>query len=552
MNNKKTNRTALLWIAARSKKFVPSIILLTLISIVSSLSYVFLALASKNILDIATKTVSGSILHSALFLFAVVIMQILLSAASSALKVRISSKLTIHIRNYLFSSITKQEYSRISSFHSGDILNRLTSDTNSVVSAVVGIIPSSASTVAKIIGGAATLLLLNWKFTIIALFLGVMFPAVGRMANKRYKHLHKECQRTEGETRSFLQECFENIIVIKSFISELPFLKKLNRSMMTHYRLKMKRNNISILTHIGLYSFFTIGYYLVLIWGASSIAAGTMTYGTLMAFLQLISNLRSPLQNVSGIIPQYYSALASAERIIELEQGETEAPASKKIEGLKKRFKNIEIDNVSFSYDNEKTLKNCSFTIEKGKITALTGKSGCGKSTLFKLLLGLYEPDEGSIKIDGKTKIDCTTRGMFAFVPQGNLILSGTIRENITLCDETVDEKKIINAAKMAEIYDFIMEQPLGFDTPLAERGAGLSEGQIQRIAIARALLYDAPILLLDESTSALDEATESRLLANIKAIPGKTVVFITHRKRSLDVCDRVIRADGKKFVEVK
>ena len=306
--------------------------------------------------------------------------------------------------------------------------------------------------------------------------------------------------------------------------------------------------------NLTLYAFFTMGYYGIFIWGANGISKDVLTYGTLMAFLQLFQQLRAPLQNISGIIPQYYSALASAERLMEIEQGEEDEPpiADEKLEQLKKDFKEFSFNNVDFAYGEDNILQNCSFSVPRGKITALTGESGSGKSTVFRLVLGLYEPQSGSIMVNDDIPLDTSLRGLFAYVPQGNLVLSGSIRENITLCDDAVAEEDIIKAAKAAEIYDLIMSLPQGFDTVLSERGAGVSEGQIQRISIARALLTDAPILLLDEATSALDEETETRVLDNIKAMNDKTVLFVTHRNTSLKVCDRIVHVENKKFSVIK
>lgn len=554
MNGQKNNKNTLFWVYSKLKKFIPAVLLLSLISAVLAVSYVVLALISKDVIDIATSDKNGSLLKSGISLFAVIIFQVVLSAASSMLKTHISGKMTNELRRIMFTSVVATKFSDISAFHSGDLLTRFTSDTDIIVTAAVGLIPSVVSMLAKIIAGVGTLLFLNSTFAVIILVLGTTIPFIGRIINKKFKYLHKESQRTEGLTRSFLQECFQNLVVLKSFVSEAPFLRKLNMLMVENYKIKVKRNYISVTANSALYSFFTIGYYAVLLWGAGLIAAGTITYGTLTAFLQLVSQLRAPLQNVSGIMPQYYSALASAERLIELESKEKEPKAlnEKKIKSLARSFEKIVVKDMSFSYKDEGTLKNCNFEIEKGRITAVTGRSGCGKSTFFKLLLGLYEPDSGSITINGNTQVNATTRALFAYVPQGNLILSGTIRENITLCNNSISEKEIIKAAKNAEIYDFISSLPEGFDTVISERGSGLSEGQLQRISIARALLTNAPILLLDESTSALDEHTETRLLSNIKELPDKTVLFITHRDTSVSVCDKVLKAERKKFTVIK
>ena len=551
---KENNKATLKWIYARTKRFLPAVAVTSLISAFTAVSYVLLALITKRVLDIATKDAAGSLAAAGTALFAVIAVQVILSACQSLLNAYVNGKLTLSLRSYLFTLICRKRYSQISRYHSGDILNRLTSDVDVVVSSSVSIIPSVVSTVAKITAGIGAMIFMNPIIAAVILVLGITVPAIGRAINKKYKYMHKECQRTEGKTRSFMQECFENIVVIKSFASEKPFVKRLTVFMEDNFRLKIKRTGISVLASICLYTFFTAGYYAVLLWGAGGLAAGTLTYGTLMLFLQLISQLRAPLQNVSGILPQYYSALASAERLIELEKPEDEKPPLEKesADRLKDNFESLEINGLCFGYGREAVIENCSFKIEKNKITAVTGESGSGKSTLFKLILGLYSPTAGSITVNGKIPVDASVRGLFAYVPQGNMVLSGTVRDNITLCNPDVDEERLISTAKAAEIYDYISSLHDGFDTVLSERGAGLSEGQIQRISIARALLTEAPVLLLDEATSALDETTETRVLENIKAMSAKTVVFITHRNTSLKVCDRIIRVENKKFAALK
>lgn len=547
MRNKENNGRALKWIYCRIRRYIPLTAAVSVISALSALSFVALALITKRVMDIATGDTTGSLLKSGILLFAVIAIQILLSAAQSILNAYSNGKQTIAFRNYLFGVLCRKKYADISAYHSGDILNRFTSDIDTVVTSSVNIIPNVVSIATKIVAGIGTMLFMNPYIAAAVLLCGVTFPAIGRAINKRYKYMHKECQRTEGRTRAFLQECFENIVVIKTFISEAPFIKKLDSYMDDNFRLKIKRTSISVIANISLYALFTAGYYAVLLWGAGGLSGGTLTYGTLMAFLQLISQLRAPLQNVSGILPQYYSALASAERLMELE-GAADEPfpaAAERLEKIKEDFRTLEIKNLFFGYAGESVLRDFSFCAKRGNITAITGESGSGKSTLFKLILGLYEPQSGSITINGEIPLDASLRGLFAYVPQGNMVLSGTVRENITMNNCAVTDEQIERAARAAEIYDYITSLPDGFETHLAERGAGLSEGQIQRISIARALLTNAPILLLDEATSALDEETETRVLANIKSMTDKTVLFITHRNTSLKVCDRIVHVEG-------
>ncbi len=548
MNNKyKPNK----WIFDQTKRFFPQILIISLINVFTSILYVGLAKLSQSIIDTAANTndnnIVNAIIISGVVLFGLIFLQITLDAVVSLVSTNVSSKMNISLRNYMFTHLLKKKYVDISEYHSGDLLNRFSSDIDVIVSGSVGLIPSVVSMVTKIVAGVIALCMQNYIFAFVVLGIGFIFPLIGRLLSKKYKEIHKKVQQTEGVTRSFLQECFANIVVIKTFSGEKPFFIKLNEYMSQNRRLKIKKSLVAVIISSMLYMLFSFGYYGVLVWGATRISKGLMTFGTLIYFLQLISMLRAPLQNISGVIPRYYATVASAERLIELENLESENQA---VDTLNQtiNFKTIVAQNLTFAYTNEIVLKNNNFKINRNSITAIIGRSGSGKSTLFKLLLGLYFPTAGSISFDGEIPVDETTRKMFAYVPQGNMILSGTIRENITLCDESIDQEKINNAAKAAVIYDFINTLPEGFDTVISENGQGLSEGQIQRIAIARALLFDSPIILLDEATSALDEATEAKLLKNIRAFSDKTIIFITHRGTSLGICDSVLELEGGTF----
>lgn len=550
---KKTNPSAARWTAARLKKFFPAIIAISAINAITALIGIYMAFLSKRVLDMnATGTLSRAVLFGGM-LFAAVVVSILLSGISSAINVRVGGKITISLRRYLFSVLVRRHYSETSKYHSGELLNRFTSDIDVISGLATSTLPSVVSMITKVIAGVIALTVLNPVLSLIVVLAGTLFPFFGRFISRKYKYLHKQVQQTEGLSRSFLQESFANLVVIKSFRSEQPILNKLDEYMQQNLKIKIKRNFISVIISVLMQSFFSLGYYGVLIWGALQFSNG-LTYGTLNAYLQLISQLRTPLQNLSGILPQYYSAMASAERLMELEQMDTEPePLSEnELDKLRNSFESLVIDNVAFAYDDEMILQNCSFTVPKNKITAITGESGCGKSTLFKLILGLYEPSGGKITVNGDIPVGPATRGLFAYVPQGNMILSGTVRENITMCNPDIDGSAVENAARAADIYDYISSLPEGFETRLSERGGGLSEGQVQRISIARALLSDAPILLLDEATSALDEATETAVLSNISKMTDKTVLFITHRNTSISVCDHIVHANGKKFTVVK
>lgn len=543
--NKNSNKAVLRWIYNRSKRYIPSVLVISLLAAFISVLFVGLALVSKTVLEIATGDQSGNLLNYGVLLSIFVILQVVCSGVESYLKARASGKFIIGLRKYLFEQIGLKKYSEISKHHSGDLLNRITGDVEVIQSFVVGTIPSAVSMVTKIIGCVAALIWLEPKVAILVLLVGILVPAFGRLLSKRFRLLHKEVQRSEGLSRSFMQECFMNLSVMKTFKSTKAITDRLDDYMAQNYRFKIKRSVVSIGIHLGLYSLFTIGYYAVLVWGAMQIANPEVafTFGTLTAFMQLISQLRMPLQNVSGLIPQYYSCIASAERLMEIEviDNEKAALSYEQLEKCDNEFKYILGDKVCFSYGDDNVLNNCSFKIDRGSMTAIMGESGTGKSTLFKLLLSLYQADSGSITFNGDTAVDAAVRGMFAYVPQGNMIISGSIRENIAMCNPDISEEEIIKACKIAEIYDYIEALPNGIDTILSEKGSGLSEGQLQRIAIARAIVAQSPILLLDEATSALDKPTEAKVLKNIKDMAGKTVILVTHRTSNLNLCDNII-----------
>lgn len=546
-------KTALSWIYRISKKFIPGILLITLLSAVSSVGYIILAIASKGIIDVATGDASGTIRFWTIVLLAVVLVEIINGYVSSYMRVRIQSKMDMHLKDRLLNSYIKKQYKSIYRIHSGEVVNKLSADVELVTSGVVGILPRIVSIFTRIILGIGALIYLDATLALIVIAFGVLLAFTSRIYSKKFKHLHKQMQQTNGEIRSFIQECAENVVVVKSFATNQPVRQRLFAKMKENLKIKLKRNSVSNIANAAISLVFTGGYYITLAWGALQISLGIMTYGTLMGLLQIVTQIRTPLYNVSGIFPQIFSMIASAERLIELENLPNEnmgnsLPAQETYTELRC----LHGKNLQFAYDDETVLSGGEFTVQKGQIAIITGDSGVGKSTLFRVLLGLFTPSSGTLTLEtraGEIPVGPDTRMLFSYVPQGNMILSGTIRENIAFCRGNATNEEIEQAAKAAMIYDFINSLPKGFDTELGERGLGLSEGQIQRIAIARALLSTAPILLLDEATSALDEKTERALLENIKAMENRTVILITHRTAALEICDTTIHIENGKIM---
>lgn len=549
-------KSTMRWIYEYSRSNLIWVLLLAVLSGGIAGSFIMLALMSRRFLDIATGAEQGNLNVQILFILGLILFQAVLNIICSYVRMRVTAKLEIQIRTGIFSTILRKKYHKIVYMHSGEILNRMTSDIDIVVGAVVGMIPQAISMFTKIGAGLIVLFVMDSGFTAVVLGIGVLVCICSRIYSRHFKYLHKEVQRTNGKVRSYIQECVENLMVIKSFTNEEAVCDKLKEFQSENYHIRVKRNIVSNLANTLLYVMFTSGYYAALVWGALQISVGAMTFGTLTAFLQIIQQIRTPFQNVSGLIPQYYSMQASAERLMEIEQMEEESfqPMLLNLSEFEKDFQAIIAEQVTVSYeDGVPVLEQVSLRINKGDFAVIVGESGSGKSTLMKLLLQLITCEQGQLYFEtaqGKIPIHAGTRNVFSYVPQGNMIMSGTIRENITFCNDKTDESAICNAAKAAGIWEYIKTLPQGLDTMLSERGEGLSEGQIQRIAIARALLNDAPILLLDECTSSLDKETERSVLQNLKKMSGKTIICISHTEAGISCCNRVFRIKNRMLKE--
>jgi ATP-binding cassette subfamily B protein len=402
--------------------------------------------------------------------------------------------------------------------------------------------------ITRLVCAVVVLVTLDASFTVVFLVGGVLLFFVAKIFRKRIKHLHKDVQKYEGRVRSFLQETVENLLIVKVFGTEEKMSRINDKNQSEHYRARMKRRTVSICANAGFGFVFQIGYLYAMLWGARGIFLGAMTYGTLTAILQLVNQIQTPFANLSALLPKFYGMTASAERIIEIENLPDEPPAQKTLSYSD--FKSVDFSHTDFSYGENHVLSDVNISINKGDFVSLTGISGGGKSTMFLLIMGAYQPTGGSVKFtatDGSYRAGRETRGLIAYVPQGNILFSGTVRENISFLNEQADEEQIRAAAKTACALEFIEDFPDGFETKIGENGFGVSEGQAQRIAIARAVLGGAPIILLDEATSALDETTEAQVLTNIAGLKDKTLLIVTHRPAALKICGkRLIIRDGK------
>ncbi len=548
--------SALKWIINTAKGSWVFVFIYALLSAALAYFGILTAYGTKDVVNGATSNDAALLKRGAIYLLILVVVQILLKIFNGNMYERSRAKIEIKIRTRVFESIMKKDYAAISAHHSGDLLNRLTSDVQTICDGVTGLVPHIVSLLTKMISAVVIIAGLDWIFAAIFLAGGALIALISLFFRKYLKNIHKEAQSADGKVRSFFQESLASLLVIKVFNAYKQISEKARLLQEDNYKIRIKRATISIFANTGVQMAFSLGYLFAMVLGGFRVYRGMIDIGELTAILQLVNQIQSPLYALAGVIPTYYSVIASAERIIEIENYADEAESDGSLYDryeCYEKLKEIVFDSVTFKYNRDYVFKNATAVIKKGDFVAITGISGIGKSTLLKLLLGVVYPQEGTIKIvteDSEKQVDRNTRSLFSYVPQGNMLLSGTLRENVTfMCKEKSDEE-IERAVKLSCSDDFVSRLPDGLETVVGERGLGLSEGQIQRIAIARAILYDAPIILFDEATSALDEETEERLLKNIRAMENKTCVIVSHKPAALTVCNKEIRIeDGKILV---
>lgn len=460
----------------------------------------------------------------------------------------------------LFAKLMTKDYASVTATHSGEWLHRLTSDTTIVANNVTSILPGIAGTVSRLAVAIALLIVYAPGFTLGFSIGGALLMVVIWSLRRIIKRLHQQVQIADGNLRVYLSERLGSMMILRAFEQEQAAVEQGEALMDAHMTARMKKNRVSNIFHNGFSLAVKCVYVVGAIYCGYGILNGNMSYGDFTAVQQLVTQAQGPIANISAYFPQYSALLASAERLMEAENYEdvpTESAVADMPAFYRNEFRGLGLKNAGFTYlpvgelevneeSRRKVLRNLNMEIGKGEYVAFCGPSGCGKSTVLKLLMCMYDLDEGQryvLGAEGKMPLTAGWRGLFSYVPQGNQLMSGTIREVVTFANpaDMAREDDIRRALTISCADQFIDELPEGLDTLLGERGAGLSEGQMQRIAIARAVFSDRPVLLLDEATSALDEETEAKLLDNLRSMTDKTVIIVTHRPAALDITDKII-----------
>lgn len=557
---KRTNgdKATLRWIAAvvkGKKRYVVGLTLLTMALGVMGTGY---ALLLSGLVDSAIAGLQSRFWGYAAVLLGMMTLQFVLRILGYYLEEYCRASVENAVKQRLFQRLLTRDYAAVMATHSGEWLNRLTSDAVVVADGVTSIIPGLAGTVVRMACAVTMLIVITPEFGAFFVIAGALVVAMTWGLRKIMKKLHHRVQETDGQLRVHLSERLGSMMILRAFGKEQDALDQTQTLMQEHKTARMKRNRISSLFHNGFSLAMNAMYVGGAIYCGFGILSGALSYGTFTAVIQLVSQTTMPIANISGFFPKYATMLASAERLMVAEDfpEPSEGPAVEDIRGYyQDGFEGLRMRKACFAYlevgelekvGSRKVLKDLDLDIRKGEYVAFCGPSGCGKSTVLKLLMCMYELDSGSRSVlgrEGEMPLSASWRELFAYVPQGNQLMSGTIRQVVTFGDpaDMKDDEGIWQALKIACADGFVSELPDGLDTLLGERGAGLSEGQMQRIAIARAIFSQRPILLLDEATSALDEQTETTLLDNLRAMTDKTVIIVTHRPKALDITDMII-----------
>lgn len=517
-----------------------------LLSVVVSLAQVT---AVRHAIDVASGAQRGNLYWAVAVMGILILCDFLLSIGSTWVQNILGIRAQNRMQQRMLDRILRSQWHGREHYHSGDVLNRLEFDVANVVSFLTQTIPSTLSVIAMFVGAFCYLFTMDAVLALITVAIIPVFVGLSKVYVNRMRKLTKDVRAEDSRVQSALQETIQHRMLIKTLESEAVMVDRLERTQGALRHKVVKRTAFSVFSNTILNLGFALGYLVAFLWAAVRMSAHSLSFGGMTAFLQLVNRIQSPARSLTRLVPAFVSVFTAAERLMELE----ESPLDEQGEPIAfKAPTGIRLEHVSCAYDDGvEVLRDISFDFKPGTCTAVLGETGAGKTTLIRVILGLMAPKGGKAEIyqgeaasypigNGGVRLSPLTRCNLAYVPQGNTLLSGTVRDNLRLGRLSATDEEMREALRMS-CADFLFDTPDGLDTICGEQGSGLSEGQAQRIAIARALLRDCPVLLLDEATSALDPDTERQLLSNILSGKRRTVIFITHRLAVKDYCDQTL-----------
>lgn len=533
-----------------------------LLSVFVSLAQVW---AVQHAIEVAEGAAAGSIYWAVALMAGLILADFALHISSIWIRNILGIRAQNRMQQQMLDRILRSEWRGKESRHSGDVLNRLEFDVVNVVGFLTEVIPSTLSVALLFIGAFCYLFSMDRVLALITVVIIPVFIGLSKIYVGRMRKLTREVRNSDSKVQSVLQETIQNRMLLKTLESDDVMVERLESTQSELRHKVVKRTAFSVVSNLIVNIGFSLGYLVAFLWAALRMSAGTLTFGGMTAFLQLVNKIQGPARSLTKLVPQFVSVFTAAERLMELEENPLEeqgdsvymdAPCGMRLNGISYTYElsHQEVEEASGKENGNNqmstrragltpVISGLSFDFRPGTCTAVLGETGAGKTTLVRLLLALLTPQEGSVEIYDKGhshKMSPLLRCNLVYVPQGNTLMSGTIRDNLRLGCLDASDDDMIQALHEA-CADFVADLPEGLSTVCSEKGGGLSEGQAQRIAIARALLRDRPVMLLDEATSALDPETERQLLQNVLGRHDKTVVFVTHRPAVVDYCDQVL-----------
>ena len=514
-----------------------------LLSVGVSLGHVW---AMKRAIDVASGTVEGNLYWAVGVMAVLILLDFALNIAGTWVRNILGIKAQNRMQQRMLDRLLRAEWKGRNHHHSADILNRLEFDVNNVVNFLTETIPSTLSVLAMFIGAFLYLFSMDKVLAVIVIGIFPMFLAVSKIYVGQMRHLTRQVRDSDSKVQSVLQETIQHRMLIKTLESDSAMVERLGNTQSELRHRVVRRTKFSVFSNMVVNFGFAFGYLVAFLWAAIRMSAHTLSFGGMTAFLQLVNRIQGPARNLTKLVPAFVSVFTAAERLMELEEDPLEE------QGTPIYIKTpcgIRLQNVGYAYEDgggDKVIDGLSFDFKPGSCTAILGETGAGKTTLVRMILALVQPQDGKIEIyHGSTHqaLSPLHRCNFVYVPQGNTLMSGTIRENLRLGKLDATDEEMLHALHVS-CADFVNDLPDGLNTLCSEQGGGLSEGQAQRIAIARSLLRDRSVMLFDEATSALDPDTERQLLNNILSAHDKTIIFITHRPAVIDYCDQTLKLE--------